>query len=184
MRQPSVQTMKLARGKHSSPRHGACVMELASMLAGEVFSDRPRSVSPVIGAFLRGYNDLVDDHRRRDLIRYASEAVGTAASNDVELARVKRLVQWADERRAENPGPSVLGSFGSLWARRLPPTDPESAGVYAVRSIHRGYGQAHPHVLALLDELIAMGDQEPVQERRRERGSGLKAPAKWAATAA
>ncbi|MGN6169961.1 MAG: hypothetical protein ACTHQQ_17600 [Solirubrobacteraceae bacterium] len=158
--------MKLARGKHPSPQHGACVMELASMLAGERFSDRPRSVSPVIGAFLRGYNDLVDDHRRRDLIRYAAEAVGTAASEEVELARVKRLVQWADERWAQNPGPSVLGSLGLLWARRLPPTDPDSAGVYAIRSIHRGNGQVHRHVLALLDELIATGDQEPAQERQ------------------
>ena len=29
-----------------------CVMELASMLAGERFGDRPVSVCPVIGAFL------------------------------------------------------------------------------------------------------------------------------------
>ena len=103
MREPSFQTMQLARGKHSSPRHGACVMELASMLAGERFSDRPRSVSPVIAAFLRGYNDLVDDQRRQDLIRYASGAVETAASEEVECARATRLVQWADERSGGVP---------------------------------------------------------------------------------
>ena len=34
---PSHQTVRLARGKHSSPRDGVCVMELASMLAGEQF---------------------------------------------------------------------------------------------------------------------------------------------------
>ncbi len=38
MRQPNYQTVKLSRGKHSSPEYGACVMELASMLAGEPFS--------------------------------------------------------------------------------------------------------------------------------------------------
>jgi len=39
------QTIRLSRGKHSSPEEGACVMELASMLAGEPFSDHPcRSV--------------------------------------------------------------------------------------------------------------------------------------------
>jgi hypothetical protein len=42
-------------------------MELASMLAGERFSDRPRSVSRALAAFLRGYNDLLDDKRRQDL---------------------------------------------------------------------------------------------------------------------
>ena len=169
MREPSFQIMKLARGKHSSPRHGACVMELASMVAGERFSDRPRSVSPVIAAFLRGYNDLVDDGRRQDLSCYASEAVGTAASDEIELARIKRLVEWADERWGQSPRPSFVGSFGSYWAPRLSPTDPDSAGVYAIRSIHRGNGRAHRHVLALIEELIAMGDRGAVHERRRER---------------
>jgi hypothetical protein len=146
-------------------------MELASMFAGEHFSDRPRSVSPVIGAFLRGYNDLVDDHQRQDLIRYASEAVGTAASGEVEFARAKRLVQWADERWGESPRPRSLGSFGSPWARRLTPTDPDSAGVYAIRSIHHGNGCSHQHVLVLLQELIAMGDCRPVPERSARAGS-------------
>lgn len=169
MREPSFQTMKLARGKHSSPRHGACVMELASMLAGERFSDRPRTVSPVIAAFLRGYNDLVDDQRRQDLIRYASGAVGTAASKEVECARATRLVQWADERWGQAARPNVLVTFGSFWARRLPPTDPDSAGVYAIRSIHRSTGRDHGEVLALLEELIAMSDRGPVQQRRYKR---------------
>jgi hypothetical protein len=144
-------------------------MELASMLAGERFSDRPRSVSPVIAAFLRGYNDLVDDRSRQDLIRYASEAVGTAASEAVELARAKRVVEWADVRWGHRPRPRVLGSFGALWPRRVPPADPESAGIYAIRSIHRGERRVHRDVLALVDELIAMDDGGLVRERRRER---------------
>ena len=40
-------------------------MELASMLAGEEFSDHPQSVSRPIGAFLRLYNDALDEDRRR-----------------------------------------------------------------------------------------------------------------------
>ena len=49
----SYQTIKLIKGKHSGPDAGACVMELASMLAGEPFTDHPASVCPVIGSFLR-----------------------------------------------------------------------------------------------------------------------------------
>ena len=56
----SHQTVRLRRGKHASPEKGVCVMELASMLAGEPFSDRPQAVCPVIGAYLRSYNDVVD----------------------------------------------------------------------------------------------------------------------------
>ncbi len=82
MTDPTFQTMRLSRGKHSSPRYGACAMELASMLAGEPFSDRPRSVSPAISAFMRGYNDLLDDRRRQDLLRYVSDVVGTAGAEE------------------------------------------------------------------------------------------------------
>ena len=34
------------------------MMELASLLAGEPFTDRPACASPVIAAFLREYNDI------------------------------------------------------------------------------------------------------------------------------
>ena len=57
----TFQTVRLARGRHQSPDQGACVMELASMLAGERFSDQPRTVCPVIAGFLRAYNDILDD---------------------------------------------------------------------------------------------------------------------------
>lgn len=42
------------------------------MLAGEKFSDHPATVSPVIAAFLRTYNDGLDDRRRQDLHPLAS----------------------------------------------------------------------------------------------------------------
>ena len=77
------QTIRLSRGNHASPESGACVMELASMLADEPFSDHPASVCPVIGSLLRTYNDLLDDDRRADLYGYASKVVGSAGSEDV-----------------------------------------------------------------------------------------------------
>jgi hypothetical protein len=74
----SHQTVTLGRGRHSDPSKGACVMELASMLAGERFSDHPRSVCPVIGRYLRGLNDGLDDERRQDLYGLAAAVVGTS----------------------------------------------------------------------------------------------------------
>jgi len=49
----SYQTIKLSKGKHSSPEDGACVMELASMLAGEAFMGREHAAHPadVVPAF-------------------------------------------------------------------------------------------------------------------------------------
>ena len=87
----TYQTIKLGKGKHSSPDDGACVMELASMLAGESFTDHPSSVCPVIGSFLRAYNDSIDDERRQDLYTYASKVVGSRTSADIQRARAEHL---------------------------------------------------------------------------------------------
>ena len=154
----SHQTIKLAKGKHSSPSSGACVMELASMLAGEPYTDHPTSVSPAIAGFLRAYNDSVDDIRRQDLYAYAAKVVGSRAAPAVELARSRRLQQWAkDLGRARGWARFVLS--GRLPAPYLhEPVDPESAGARAAKSIHRHTDQTHTAVLALLDELVGMGD--------------------------
>ena len=59
MPERSHQTVTIRRGKHASPDRGACVVELASMLAGERFSDHPPTVCPVIAGFLRGTASIV-----------------------------------------------------------------------------------------------------------------------------
>src|SRR5918912_1850386 len=105
MSSPSHQTVRLARGRHASRSSGVCVMELASMLAHEPFSDRAASVSPTIGAFLRTYNDGLDDVRRQDLYPVAAAIVGTAARRRVEGERVNRCLAFAREHGGRPPGP-------------------------------------------------------------------------------
>src|SRR4051812_49771741 len=74
----NYQTVRLAPGRHQRPDDGVCVMELASMLAGERLTDHPRSVCPTIAALLRGYNDGIDAGRRQSLKYYAAASLGTA----------------------------------------------------------------------------------------------------------
>jgi hypothetical protein len=102
MSEPSHQTIQLSRGRHASPDAGACVMELASMLAGEPFSDHPRSVCPVIATVLRAYNDSVDDARRQDLYYFASAVVGSRGDRacvDARLSRCEDFLGLAHPRR-------------------------------------------------------------------------------------
>jgi hypothetical protein len=102
MPEPSHQTIRLSRGSHLDARQGACVMELASMLAGQRFSDHPRAVCPVVAAVLRAYNDGTNDDRRQDLYPLASAVVGTRdwrARRD-RLARCETfLAAWLGRRR-------------------------------------------------------------------------------------
>jgi hypothetical protein len=159
---PSVvshQTIKLSRGKHASPEQGACVMELASMLAGESFTDHPASVCPVIGSFLRAYNDSIDTERRQDLYAYASKLVGSRAHEEVRLERAERLATWAFELRQERR----LRIFRRLHERRGVRDMPAitSIGRHAVTAIKKHTDQTHASVLALVDDLLQMGPPRP-----------------------
>ena len=137
------------------------------MLAGEGFSDHPRSVSRPVASFLRGYNDLVDDRRRADLYRYAAQTVGTASSRSVEDARVTRLLAWADELWERRAARSLLERMRFRRAIQERSSDPEPAGTYAVHAIGKVQDSSHAAALALIDELIAMADSG-----RRRSGGG------------
>jgi hypothetical protein len=155
----SYQTIKLSRGKHSSPEDGACVMELASMLAGERFSDHPASVCPVIGSVLRAYNDSVDDDRRQDLYAYAAKVVGSSSSPRVQLARADclavRALRKRDHRWIRSFLPDLLRALG---LHPQPPID--TVGMQAIRSISKLTDETHAAVLALIDELLAIDARE------------------------
>jgi hypothetical protein len=136
---PNYQTIALGVGRHSGPDDGACVMELASMLAGERFSDHPRSVCPVIGSFLRKYNDGLDDERRQDLYAVAAKVVGTRDR------RVRRLrARRCRERLAE------LQEARPTTRRPLWHPGAACAGTFLRTA-------AHAEALAFVDELIALG---------------------------
>jgi hypothetical protein len=168
----NYQTIKLSKGKHTSPEDGACVMELASMLAGEQFSDHPATVCPVIGSFLRAYNDSVDDSRRQDLYAYASRVVGTRGSAEVQRARAERLLQWGAELRQRRWTRVLLPPrLRAIGLHRQPPLD--AVGTHAVHAIPRHNDQTHSEALALIDELLTITD--PPEDFAEERPRVLEA---------
>ena len=157
----SHQTVRLSQGKHRDPDHGACVMELASMLAGEPFSDRPRCVDPVIAGFLRTYNDGIDDERRQDLYPLAAEVVGSRSTAAVQAERARMCLRWAQERHGQRRrGPRRLlplrpllpdGRLGDDAAGTL-------AGRLAVKQASRRRSEgAHEAALTFVRSLLATG---------------------------
>jgi hypothetical protein len=79
-------------------------MELASILAHEPFSDRADSISSTIGAFLRTYNDGLDDVCRQNLYPVAAAIAGTAARRAVERERINRCLAFVRRQGAHLPG--------------------------------------------------------------------------------
>jgi len=155
MYMPTYQTVRLARGKHLSPDQGACVMELASMLAGEHFTDHPKSVCPVIAAFLRAYNDTIDAGRHADLRDCAAKVVGSRTSRADQRARYEHCLNALQELGGEirSPWPCALrdacrpfASYGALGR-----TYQQLA--HALRTTENG----HQRAMGLVDELVAIG---------------------------
>lgn len=147
-------------------------MELASMLSGERFSDRPATACPIVGAILRAYNDNVDDRRRQDLYRFAADAVGTRGDFTLQRERAEVALGWAREVSAGAPG-SGRRALRKAAQEPAPDAGPERIAEYVVASIPRsaifkaGKGRwsddAHDAVIGLVERLIAMSNDVTIE---------------------
>jgi hypothetical protein len=87
-RPPPALLPMLARGKHRSPRQGACFMELASLLAGERFSDHPACTHPLLAAVARHVNDSTSDAGRPRLASLIPSVIGLTGDDPHIDARI------------------------------------------------------------------------------------------------
>ncbi len=167
MASATIENVELRPGSHSSPDDGMCVVELASLLAGEAFSDHPRCVSRVAAAFLRGYNDEIDARRRQDLVPLAGELVGSACSTERELAQARRCRRWARP---------LYGNRLRWWLRpRLGymPWEIEVVGLWVARRARKdSTDRIHQATLRFVFELLAADAGTPAAAGRIERSAG------------
>ena len=90
-------TIRLEHGAHPEPNGelAACAMELASWLAGEPWSDHPSCACPVIGAFMRAWNDALPDAERNELLLpLIPRLVGTRGSDALAERRSLMAADW------------------------------------------------------------------------------------------
>ena len=89
-------TITLKSGSHATREEGVCAMEAVAWLAGEPHSAAPKCASPVIGGFLRSWNDALptDESRQRLLLPLLPLAVSTRADDDTELMRSYMALDW------------------------------------------------------------------------------------------
>jgi hypothetical protein len=158
-----IGSLRLEPGSHSSPREGVCVVELASLLGGEEFSDRPRCVCAVIAAFMRSWNDRTAHADRQRLVPYAKRAVGSRAGEDVTRLRRDICLIWAGARLDGGPlsrwlqrlamRVRILAVLGIGSALRLN----RGAGEYAARVVFARYDTEAG--FTLLDRLLEAGGE-------------------------
>lgn len=162
----NVDSVRLDPGAHRSPRDGVCLMELASLMAEEKFSDRPRCACVVIAAFLRDWNDRSGYAHRQRLRPYARRVIGSRASRSVTHRRRDVCLIWA--------GADLSGNWVSRAMRRLTMRARILAilGIRPALRLNEGAGQLAARVvfsrydsetgLMLVDDLLRIGsEQEP-----------------------
>jgi hypothetical protein len=121
---------QLSRGKHRSPRQGACFMEMASYLAGERWSDRPACTHPLLGAMARLVNDHTSDDGRSSLVELIPSVIGLTSDDprvDVQImlrsATTALPVASADRQRslavAVLAGEQAMASLGGRPAGEI-----------------------------------------------------------------
>src|SRR2546422_14002 len=71
----------LSRGKHRTPRKGACFMEFASFLAGERWSDHPACTHPLLATVARLVNDYTADAERQRLAVLIPSVIGLTSDD-------------------------------------------------------------------------------------------------------
>ena len=103
----------LSRGKHRSPRKGACFMELVSYLAGERWSDHPACTHPLLAKLARDVNDCTSDAGRPLLAELIPSVIGLTGEDlhiDARIALMcaRRALPVAAAERQQTMAVSVL----------------------------------------------------------------------------
>lgn len=82
--------------KSHTPHYRACLMEVASLLAGEEWTDQPACVHPLIAAMSRRLNDHLGTKDRQALLALLPTLMGTPQPADTREAEVLsvRLAVW------------------------------------------------------------------------------------------
>lgn len=90
-----LDTLNLKAGAHHPTDGEMCILEAVAYVAGERWSDHPECASQVIGAFLRTWNDALNDADRNRLLKpLIPKLVGTKGTVEQEDRRAWMAVDW------------------------------------------------------------------------------------------
>lgn len=103
----------LGRGKHRSPRRGACFMEMASVLAGERWSDHPACTHPLLAHLARLVNDFTSDAARQRLAPLVPSVIGLKSNDrrwdhEIALLVATRALPYASALRRPTVAVGIL----------------------------------------------------------------------------
>ena len=148
----------LSKGKHRSPRSGACFMEYASFLAGERWSDRPRCTHALLAEVARDVNDHISDVGRSRLVPLIPSVVGLNGDDPRVTIGIAARCAVVALPVASEPRQRALAA-GLLGARRgLTSPDGQSSSIFDTASLFEDVDQAlldAPHATRWAQDFIS-----------------------------
>jgi hypothetical protein len=85
---------RLLAGSHNPNDTDMCVMEAVAYVTHKKWTDHPPCVCPVLGAFMRGWNDGLPDEERGMLLPFIPKLVDTRGSKALERRRATMAADW------------------------------------------------------------------------------------------
>jgi hypothetical protein len=134
-------TIRLAGGGHINRSGGElCTMEAVAWLAGEPHSDKPICACPVIGAFIRTWQDKLPDDLREELCRdMVPQLVNSRVGEDATDRRAVLVADWC--QRVVLP----------LWCDLVPSLAPDASALRALPEACTVEQLAQPSRVAIVD---------------------------------
>ena len=149
----------LSRGRHRTPKQGACFMEMASTLAGEKWSDHPGCTHPVLGELARLVNDSSSDRHRSELAVRVPSVVGLNSGQEDD-------VRWSA---------GLAASIASYAVTRVPRPSQRAlaAGLFTVQRVVEARGLVGVPGTEGIDAALAAVPHEARFVRRLSDGSAV-----------
>lgn len=136
----------LSRGGHSSPAEGACIMEYASFLNGEAWTDAPSCTHPLLATVARLVNDALDDSERQRLLPLLPRLMGTTDPGHWQEIREAGVGYVAHLIGNETPGVTETAEYSAL-----PHISAEAAVWEALIAVQLSGGDPVDYLSTLID---------------------------------
>ena len=170
-----LESYHLLHGAHKSFEEGMCAMEFVAWLADETHSDAPWCACPVLGAFVRVWNDSLNDVDRDRLLKpLIPRLVGSRSTPEVEHQRSYLALDWlireflptwleqVDALRAHAVEIRALEAIRDLESAEAAGPKVRAAGDAARDAIQPTVVRLQVSALDFVDRMLARGESSDV----------------------
>lgn len=147
----------LSAGSHAGPQDGACIMEYASFLNGEEWTDFPSCTNRILASIAQCVNDDLDGESRQSLLPLLPRLMGTGPRDEAPVETSTAIGEAAVRHVQPLVGHPNFDGQGLDWAAQAgldlahDPSRPSWAADSAYTAVRLAGGDQIAFLSALID---------------------------------